>query len=62
LTEVLGVGEVFAPQRPLAVVHAGSEQDAEQAAREVAAAFEWVEEGIGVPPAPLIHEVLLPSV
>jgi thymidine phosphorylase len=60
LTEVLGVGEEFSPQRPLAVVHAASKEAAQQAAREVAAAFEWAEAGAAVATPPLVHELLMP--
>ena len=55
LTGVLGIGEVFTQQQPLAVVHAASAEQAAQAAREVASAFEWVGEGQAVEPAPLVH-------
>lgn len=58
LTEVLGVGEVFSAQRPLAVLHAATAEQAAQAAREVAAAFEWVDEGQVVVPSPLVHGVV----
>ena len=61
LTEVLGVGEEFSPQRPLAVVHAASKEAAQQAAREVAAAFEWAEAGAAVATPPLVHELLMPA-
>jgi len=58
---VLGVGEAFSPDRPLAVVHASSAVQAEQAAREVATAFDWVDESVPVAPAPLVVELLTPS-
>jgi thymidine phosphorylase len=61
LTEVLGVGEAFSPQRPLAVVHAASKGAVEQAAAEVAAAFEWAETGVEVAAPPLVHELLEPA-
>jgi thymidine phosphorylase len=61
LTAVLGVGEAFSPDRPLAVVHASSAVQAEQAAREVATAFDWVDESVPVAPAPLVVELLTPS-
>lgn len=61
LTEVLGVGEAFSPQQPLAVVHAASKDAAQQAAAEVAAAFEWAEAGAEVAAPPLVHEWLEPS-
>ena len=58
LTEVLGVGEVFGEQRPLAVLHAASAEEARAAAREVAAAFGWVDEDHAVAPSPLVHQVV----
>ena len=40
LTDVLGIGEVVSPDRPLAIVHARSENDAEKAAVELKQAFQ----------------------
>ncbi len=56
LTEVLGVGEVFDAQRPLAVLHAASPEQAQMAAREVAAAFDWVDEAADVERPVLVYE------
>jgi thymidine phosphorylase len=58
LTGALGVGDVFTQQQPLAVVHATSAEQAARAAREVASAFEWVEESVQVPSAPLVAKEL----
>ena len=58
LTDVRGVGEVFSADQPLALVHAGTLEQAQQAAREVAAAFEWVDEAQAVTPQPLVLEVV----
>ena len=58
LTEVLGVGEAFCPERPLAMVHAATPAQARQASVEVAAAFVCVDEEAAVPTRPLIRQVI----
>jgi thymidine phosphorylase len=62
LTDVLGVGELFSPDRPLAVLQAADAAQAEGVAREVAEAFEWVEEAQAVPPRALVVQELMPPV
>jgi thymidine phosphorylase len=58
LTDVLGVGEMFSPERPLAVLHAVSAEHAAHSAREVAAAFQWVDEGRPALAAPVLVHML----
>ncbi|MDP7306810.1 MAG: thymidine phosphorylase [Roseibacillus sp.] len=54
LDEMASLGEEVGSERPLAVVHAASEEDAQQAAAEVCAAFTV---GDGAPEAfPVIHQ------
>ena len=60
LTDVLGVGEVFSTDRPLAQLHAASAEQAHQAAAEVAAAFDCVDEALGVEPAALVQGYFVP--
>ncbi|MFM7972549.1 MAG: thymidine phosphorylase [Betaproteobacteria bacterium] len=60
LTDVLGVGEVFSIDRPLAQLHAASAEQARQAAAEVAAAFDCVDEALGVEPAALVQGYFVP--
>ena len=60
LTDVLGVGEVFSTDRPLAQLHAASAEQARQAAAEVAAAFDCVDEALGVEPAALVQGYFVP--
>jgi thymidine phosphorylase len=60
LSDVLGVGEAFSPERPLAVLHAADAAQAEGMAREVAEAFEWVEEAQAVPPRALVLQEVTP--
>ena len=54
LSDVLGVGEAFDTQRPLALVHAADAVQAEAAVLEVAAAFDCVEAGQAVEAPPLV--------
>lgn len=60
LTEVLGVGEVFSRDRPLALLQAACAEQAQQAAREVAAAFECTPEAVALKPAPLVQGYFVP--
>lgn len=60
LSDVLGVGEAFSPERPLAVLHAADEAQAAGMAREVAEAFEWVEEAQAVLPRALVLQEVTP--
>ena len=60
LTEVLGVGEACSKDRPLALLHAASPEQARQAAGEVAAAFDCVQVQETVDPAPLVQGYFVP--
>ncbi|MCH2063602.1 MAG: thymidine phosphorylase [Roseibacillus sp.] len=55
LGEVASLGEEVGSERPLAVIHAASEEAAQRAAREVCAAF-TVADGTPVEAVPVIHE------
>ena len=59
LTGVLGVGEVFSRERPLAVLHAATAEQARMAAAELAAAFQWVDSDHPVQAGPLVLEAHL---
>jgi len=61
LTDVLGVGEVFSADRPLAQLHAASAEQASKAAAQVAAAFDCVDEAVKVAVPPLVPAVLHPG-
>ncbi|MBM3389314.1 MAG: thymidine phosphorylase [Betaproteobacteria bacterium] len=61
LTGVLGVGEVFSADRPLAQLHAASAEQARKAAAQVAAAFDCVDEAVKVAVPPLVPAVLHPG-
>jgi thymidine phosphorylase len=56
LTEVLGLGALVGPDRPLALIHAAGEDAADAAAEELRSAF-TVSEG-GVEPGPSVIETL----
>ena len=56
LSEIAGLGDTVGPERPLALVHARSESEAEDAARRLRAAFEVGPTSSA--PGPTVHETL----
>jgi thymidine phosphorylase len=60
LTEVLGVGEAYSKDRPLALLHAASPEQARQAAGAVVAAFDCVQVQETVDPALLVQGYFVP--
>ncbi|QJQ96157.1 MULTISPECIES: thymidine phosphorylase [Halomonadaceae] len=59
LAQVAALGDWVDGERPLAVIHARSDSDAERAERQLLAAFTLGE--AATPPPPLIHDVIRPA-